>query len=174
MFGPSDTLPLVDFSQPTPHHTRTPVNRRLCYVDLCTVFCSNDAARAFKSHPKVARSRVGYRSAMANTPAGANTVLTPPAVNAPAGASKPSSRPPLHTTRSLLQRFVRDIQYNFIKFNVHRKLQGCGLPAQQALTPVSAFYECTTFIISALNGCQPLFAVFVSDCEISLNPLRNP
>ena len=40
------TPPLVDFSQPTPHRTRTPVNRRLCYVDLCTVFCSNDAARA--------------------------------------------------------------------------------------------------------------------------------
>ena len=42
-FQPSDT-----------HRTRTPVNRRLRYADLCTVFCSNDAARALKSHPKVA------------------------------------------------------------------------------------------------------------------------
>jgi hypothetical protein len=35
---------------------------------------------------------------------------------------------PLRTTRSLLERLVRDIQHNdFFKFNVHRKLQG-GLP----------------------------------------------
>ena len=46
MFGPSDTPPIVDFSQATPDRSRTPVNRRLCYVDLRTVFCSNDAARA--------------------------------------------------------------------------------------------------------------------------------
>jgi hypothetical protein len=72
---------------------------------------------------------------MANTPAGANTVLTPHAVNAPAGASKPSSRHPLRTTRSQLQFIVRDILYNFFKFNVHSRLQG-GLLAQQALTPV--------------------------------------
>ena len=46
--------PINDFSQPTPHRTRTPVNRRLCCADLCTVFCSNDSARALKNHPKVA------------------------------------------------------------------------------------------------------------------------
>jgi len=43
---------------------------------------------------------------------------------------------PLRTTRSLLERLVRDILHNdFFKFNVHSRLQGCRLPAQQALTP---------------------------------------
>ena len=43
-------------------------------ADLCTVFCSNDAARALKSHPKVAvllivptTKVVGYRSAIIAT-----------------------------------------------------------------------------------------------------------
>jgi hypothetical protein len=44
---------------------------------------------------------------------------------------------PLRTTRSLLQSIIRDILHNnFIKFNVHSRLQGYGLPAQQELTPV--------------------------------------
>jgi hypothetical protein len=33
-------------AEQTPRHTPTPVNRRLRCADLCTVFCSNDAARA--------------------------------------------------------------------------------------------------------------------------------
>ena len=46
-------------------------------------------------------------------------------------------RSSLRTTGSQLQCFVRDIQHNnFIKFNVHSRLQGCGLPAQQKLTPI--------------------------------------
>jgi hypothetical protein len=52
-----------------PPYTPIPVNRRLHCADLCTVFCSNDAVRALKSHPKVASTQEGegYRSAMANT-----------------------------------------------------------------------------------------------------------
>ena len=56
------TSPLVDFSQPTPRRTPTPVNRRLHCSDLCTVFCSNYAVRALKSHPKVASTQVGVVS----------------------------------------------------------------------------------------------------------------
>ena len=40
------TPPLNDFSQQTPHRTPTPVNRRLSFADLCTVFCSNETVRA--------------------------------------------------------------------------------------------------------------------------------
>jgi hypothetical protein len=43
----------------------------------------------------------------------------------------------LRATRSKLQRIIRDVLHNnFIKFNVHSRLQGYGLPAQQELTPV--------------------------------------
>ena len=42
----------------------------------------------------------------------------------------------LHNTRSMLQCIVGDILHDyFIKFNVHVRLQGLGLPAQQELTP---------------------------------------
>jgi hypothetical protein len=41
----------------------------------------------------------------------------------------------LRTTRSQLKRIVRDIHHNnFVKFNVHSRLQGLGLQAQQKLT----------------------------------------
>ena len=48
-----------------------------------------------------------------------------------------SSEPRLRTTGSQLERIIRDIlSYNFIQFNVHSRLQGYGLPAQQALIRV--------------------------------------
>ncbi len=52
------TPPLAAFIPPTPHRTATPVNRRLRCADLCTVFCSNDAVRTFKSYPKLSSTRV--------------------------------------------------------------------------------------------------------------------
>ena len=59
--------------------------------------------------------------------------LTPGIANSPFI----SSAPPPRTTRSLLERIIRDVLYNdFIKFNVHSRLQGLGLPAQQELTLV--------------------------------------
>jgi hypothetical protein len=44
----------------------------------------------------------------------------------------------LHNTRSMLQCIVGDILHDyFIKFNVHVRLQGLGLPGQRELTPRS-------------------------------------
>jgi hypothetical protein len=73
---------------------------------------------------------MGYQSAMANTRLDAVPKRT---------TRHPSVRAitPLRTSRSQLQRIIRDILHNnFIKFNVHSRLQDLGLPAQQELTPV--------------------------------------
>ena len=123
----SHTPSLVDFKYPPPYRTPTPANRRLRCADLCTVFCSNDAVRALKSHPKVAVLLSTHDQCCRLT---AQQELTPTAV----GSRHPITYgdEPLRTTRSQLECIIRDILYNnFIKFNVHIRLQGYGLPAQQ-------------------------------------------
>ena len=60
--------------------------------------------------------------------------------------------PPLRTTRSLFQCIVRDIlTNNFIKFNIHSRLQGYGLPAQQELTLVKGI------LIMPMLFLEPMF-----------------
>ncbi len=60
------SLPLVDFSQPTPHRTRTPVNRRLRCAGLCTVFCTNDVVRT--SPPEVSKQSGTGQTALREIP----------------------------------------------------------------------------------------------------------
>jgi hypothetical protein len=55
---------------------------------------------------------------------------------------------PLRTTRSQLQHIIWGILYNnFIKFNVHIRLQGYGLLAQRWLTPVIGILRMPIYIL---------------------------
>jgi len=113
-----------------------------------------------KSHPKVASTQVGYRSAIANTNRNVNILgaVASPQRGVEGGVGH---NPPLRTTRRQLQRIIRDILYNdFFKFNVHSKLQinqksstssefsavptsgQIGLPSRDPLRTTSSHLQC--------------------------------